>query len=299
VRSLVVALVIAGCTKDRPEPQPRPVPADAAPGPRDATPLDAPPIDAPIDAPGPEAYRGARMLGPFAASEQVCATVACPAHDARLECSAEPDHDDHGTVMAAPPAPFTDVHLQAINCRHEGSRDGTRNFHAVVKRGDGYWVTPPLFSIGGNDKYCAGALAATWARRDLTPAATELVLAATGTTTCLTCGKRGNGDQTLDMLVGLADTPQGPVYWKPIVIGQHRAQRPDDDYPVGEPGYEPCPAEQADVVLRPKWTPQRLELVGPSHWGNLLERPEDGQLMWLDDSKSQPSGAGTHAFALP
>jgi hypothetical protein len=94
---------------------------------------------------------GVAMQGPFADLDKLCASVACPDLETRV-CPL--DGDDVKQARTA----LGEVRLQPINCRAEGIRDGSLTYRFAVRRAEGWWLSSPLFTVGGNDKICAGAV---------------------------------------------------------------------------------------------------------------------------------------------
>ncbi|HEU0033626.1 MAG TPA: hypothetical protein VFQ53_23525 [Kofleriaceae bacterium] len=301
--SLLLVAALAACTKEAPHVSPPP--RDAAPGPLR---VDAAPVaDAtlPVDAvavidPHATPLTGLAMAGPYATRKQLCAAQVCPkttkiGNDVLAvtkDCPSEPPDSDVGTRMAKPPAPFTDAFLLSINCREDGLRDDSRDYRLAIRRADGYWITPPLFSISGNDKYCSGELHATWTTPDLTPG-TDVAVTIAARTDCVSCLKQGSDSSGVDFIVAVADHAK-PVYFPPLAIGQHVHQAPED---WAQPDAD-CPKLDFDAAQKPTWMPDgRLVLTGPAQWRTMHQGDAGLSMTTLDDVTA--STAGSYRFVVP
>jgi len=200
--------------------------------------------------------------------------------------------------MPDPPAPFTEVFLKSMQCQEVRGRGGGSNYRVAVHRADGYWISAPMFHVGGNDKYCGGDLSAEWEARNLDGAGgKEVVVRVKGNTNCLACGKQGYNDDGDDLLIAIADGPT-PLAFRPIVYGQHYHQKPADWAQNPE---KDCPTVDRDVVLRSSWSPAGLSLKGAPKWKRTFgDDPGVGYSMGsFEVDPPVPSSAGTYHFAIP
>lgn len=310
---LLLVVAVVGCTRDTGRAPkdattvPVPVRIDAALA--DAPPIDAPPIDAPTDP--AISLVGVPLSGPYPTRAAACAVRACPAtfpsgtaeppRPMQRSCN-QPDGDKmSGLLTLSPPPPFQEAELMAISCRIVGeTHDGSDTFHAIVRRADGYWATPPLVTIGGNSKYCDGSIDATWKKRDLTAAGGGFTLAVKAHTNCLSCGKQGFDDQGIDLLIGIADGPK-PVVFPPLEIGRHSTQKKADWFQPSLGG-EDCKAINKNDVMKLDWrSDKRLVVTGPALWPSILVDDDGISVIkqGIYEGTLAPSSAGIYRFVMP
>ncbi len=281
---LVFAL---GCQAGDSPPQAKPVPVirDAAVA-IDAG-VDARRVDAAVPPPADERLAALPMTGPFASRDKLCAAQTCPPERA-VACAKELPGEIQGTEMEHPPAPFSEVFLQAVGCLASGNEFlGNGRYHVVVHRADGYYVGKPVLTLTTNPKYCAISLEASWQVRDK-----AILLGITAHQGCLACNKQGNELDGVEVLAVIANGTT-PLMFRPLVTAQHHHQKP------AAPGSD-CPVEDRDVTLSPSWDGGTLTLRGAAVWRRPIVA-DDGSIMVGAFEADPPvaSAAGTYRLALP
>jgi hypothetical protein len=251
---------------------PRPV----VPGAEPPAPLAAP-RDPTID------VAGKPMLGPFADVLHVCAAVTCPRGE-RLDClDAEPELD---LTMPSPPAPLRDVRMISIDCRDpDYRRDDAHTFRMLVVRGDGAWLSAPLFRVGGNEKYCAPTLALQWEARDVVAGNRGAVLSVLGGTRC--SGVQGGSAEAVAMIVAVSDARR-PLTFPPIATASERATS------CGETA-DCTPHEDVVQLVATFAADGRLAIAGAATWPKLA-RGKSGAIEGVDPRATEKSTAGTYRF---
>lgn len=246
------------------------------------------------------------MAGPFATRAKLCSIQTCApdpqngptAASIHMDCPTELPPGYIGLRMARPPAPFTEVFLQPTSCLEQGDvSDDNGNYRIVVRRGDGFYVSSPILLVNSNPKYCGTGLEATWKVHDLDASdSSGVVLSIEAYKDCLTCGKQGNERSRVDLLVAIANAKDRPVFFRPLVTGQHFHQHaedwisPDND----------CPKIDRDVVLSMTWGPGTLSLRGAPRWKRGFVEP-DGAVSagFFEVDPPVASTAGTYRFLMP
>jgi len=200
----------------------------------------------------------------------------------------DPDSlDDHGQSQIETTTSSGDVLFRAIPCTSPPELRGqTTNYHAFVRRADGWWRSAPLIVLGYNDKYCGGRLAATW-----DPHGVHLVARVAAEVSCLTCGKQGDETTGYDLHVAIDQAGTAPATYGPIVTGEHAEQqlRADGNLARGET----CPHETFTATLAERWPdPDTLVLTGPARW-HALPTDAPGFLVWPARGQAR-SSVGTY-----
>lgn len=223
------------------------------------------------------------MLGPFADLEHACAAVPC-AHGTRRDCrDAEPEL---GLTLPSPPAPLRDVRLISIDCRDPMyRRDDARTFRLLVARGDGAWMSAPLFRAGGNEKYCAPTVAARWEPRDVVAGARGAVLSVLGGTRC--SGVQGGSAEAVAMIVAISDAKR-PLAFPPLPIASERATS------CGETS-DCTPHEDVVQLVATFAADGRLAIYGAATWPK-LGRGRSGAIEGVDPRATEKSAVGTYRF---
>ena len=268
--------------------QPTPVPGLALGAPRPYAPVVAAPrAIATPPAGAVVALAGTAMRGPFAHADDACVVQSCPAHQTR-DCAVDPSAAPR--AMEAPPAPFTEARLMSIDCRDPANRrDGRLTYRMLVRRGDGYWISGPLFGVGGNDHYCSGDAEPRWQARDLVagrgPAIVLSVLARTG---CRSAS--GGSDEDIALLIAAANAGR-PQLFGPIAVAEGSAAS------CGE-GATGCTAAQDATRLDAAFTADgQLAIGGPPTWAAIV-RGKGGAIERLDGGKRDKTPVGRYRFVV-
>lgn len=211
------------------------------------------------DPPAPVEAR--HMVGPFPSVAAICRAHRCgveevePGERVRAQRACEPI--ERAKVIG----PFLEAKLYAFDCRTPGIRDASHTTHLLVRRTDGWWRSEPLFSSGGNDKYCDDAIETRFEPRSI-GAAEGLALVSRVTTECVACGKQGSERTGQEVLTIVADRADGPRIWTPILIGQHYRQRADEDAPPEVV----CPTRRYDARRSLGWSSDAVILGAHARW---------------------------------
>jgi len=200
----------------------------------------------------------------------------------------DPDSiDERGQSRVETATATGEVLFRAIPCASPPELRGqTTNYHAFVRRADGWWRSAPLIVLGYNDKYCGGRLAAAWE-----PRGTHLVARVAAEVSCLACGKQGDETTGYDLLVAIDQAGTAPATYGPLVTGEHTEQRlrPDGDLQRGET----CPHETFAATLVERWPdPDTVVLTGPARW-HALPTDAPGFLVWRARGEAR-SSIGTY-----
>jgi hypothetical protein len=300
MRRLSWVLLLVGCERGDssvpvpavPPPVPTPDARVVVELPRDAAvPSDAAGTSAVID------LLGIPMAGPFATRAKLCDAQTCGL-DTYAECPEYNPPENKGIAMANPPAPFSEVFLQAIDCVEKPESHDPATYRIAVRRADGFYITPPIFILGFNPKYCGEGFEATWKSRDVDGNGTpDIVLTVHPHAICLSCGKQGENEDASDLLVALASSSAKPVSFQPLVTGQHYHQYPEDWI---SPGND-CPTIERHVTLKATWgRDNTLSLRGAPTWKRQFVE-SDGSIRpgAFEVDPPAPSSVGTYRFVIP
>lgn len=241
------------------------------------------------DAGAPKQVKSRPMAGPFPTIGAACAKA--PACGFTVM-------DESGNQSAPPTAPdctfVTEQDSDASNFDHgdtrlvgipcaipKGARGSDVQYYLYVKRDDGWWRSVDrVLDVNYNDKYCAGKLSADWDDRGA-----HLSLGVG----CISCNKQGDDDFWYDAL--LAIDRKAPVYWDPIILGQHERSKLRDDGDKAEA--KACNTPPYDAVLKETWKGDDLVLTGPAKWHSIAtDKP--GFHVWYGPRGDVPSSAGTY-----
>lgn len=265
---------------------PTPVPGLVLGAPRPYEPIASVPRPTAAPLVGSVATRlGTSMQGPFPYRDDACNVVTCSAKQ-RRDCGL--DDPLSPRAMEAPPAPFTEARLMAINCRDpEYRRDGSLTYRMLVKRDDGYWISGPLFGVGGNDHYCSAAAETRWEARDVVAGGhPDIVLSVLARTSCH--GVNGGGDDDLDLLVIAADAKK-PQAFAPIPIAEGYAAS------CGE-GRTDCPAGQDATRLDATFSADGLLAIGGAAMWGAIRRSKVGAIEGVEPTKHEKTPVGRYRF---
>jgi hypothetical protein len=289
--------LIAGCQSgDAPRAQPAPVATRDAAVIADAV-VDAKPVivDARLPPPANEVLAAIPMAGPFATRANLCAAQPCAPDTwgigvpVTLACPSELPAEIEGTRMAEPPAMFTEVFLQAIQCE-TAAFDGTGAYHVVVHRADGYYLSAPIVTVNSNPKYCEFGLAASWQMRD-----GAILLGVAAHSDCVSCNKQGLEANGVELLAVIANGAV-PVTFAPLVTAQHHHQKPQTWM---APGTD-CPVEDREVTLAPALDLGVLTLRGAATWKRpVIESDGSIAIGAFEIDPPVASSAGRYRLALP
>lgn len=311
MRRFVWVLLLLGCERGEtsvpvpavPPPVPTPDARVVVELPRDAAvPSDAAGTTAVID------LLGMPMAGPFATRAKLCNALTCaptqssyapgggmvPTH---AECPEYNPPENKGVAMPNPPAPFSEVFLQAIDCREKLDSNDPATYRIAVHRADGFYITAPIFILGFNPKYCSEGFEATWKARDVDGDGTQdVVLTVKPHAVCLTCNKQGENEDGTDLVVAIANASAKPVAFQPLITGQHYHQYPESWIQSGND----CPNVERNVTLKATWGRDALVLRGAATW----RRPfveTDGAIRpgAFEVDPPAPSSAGNYRFVIP
>ena len=229
---------------------------------------------------------GTPMRGPFADPDGACSVQTCPGNQT-LDCAVE--RLDAPRAMEAPP-PFTEARLMAIDCRDPASRrDGRLTYRMLVRRGDGYWISAPLFGVGGNDHYCSAEAETRWEARDVVAGgAPEIVLSVLARTGCRSAS--GGFDEDLALLIAAADAGR-PQLFGPIAVAEGSAASCGE----GAPG---CTATQDAIRLDATFSADgELAIGGPATWA-AIQRGKGGAIERIEGGKRAKTPVGRYRFVL-
>lgn len=261
------------------------------------------PRDAALDAPATTSnvvdLAGLPMVGPYATRAKLCDAQACPAQATEIggqvlpvkrDCPTDVPDEDTGVAMPKPPAGLSEVFLKSINCRMVGIRDASRTYRVAVHRADGYWISRPLFTVDGNDKYCSGGLVAKWEARDVDGnGAADAVATIKAHTDCLACNKDSDETSERDLVIAVSDAKAAPTYFETLVVGEHFHQKGS--------GVD-CPAIDYDASMTVVWSANGVTLRGPAAWKPQRGDAETG--LWMSFyGNDVPSTAGAYRFVVP
>lgn len=254
MRLLAIVCVVAGCTKEQPDP-PRyeaPPPVDALVGPRPVI-VDAPtpipdaetsrlPIDVPVLA----------MVGPYTSLEASCLTAkGCGATKldadgmgidppAAPDCSAvlDPSRDPtsaiphafpgRGTTELVHDVPGGEIRIGGVLCEvPEGARGDSSDHYVFIKRADGWWRTErPVFQHNYNEKYCGAGMYVMWNIRG-----PRTILGIAGSRDCLACSKQRYGEDVSELMVRVETAGAKPRVFAPLPVGTRYVVR--DEFHTG------------------------------------------------------------------
>ena len=230
------------------------------------------------------------MMGPYKTSKAACEAQACPDHEHEKYCADLAGQYDAQEVMAAPPAPFSEVRLIAFDCRNPDNQpDSLRRLRLMVTRPDGVWLSAPLVVAGvnGQAERCDAIEAARWATRAV---ATQqnVVLSLVAGVHCR--GDEGGDDDELAAII-VAGNAAKPFTFAPVVTAVSQAHG-------CTPSAQDCTPSDRTLRLAITFTGDGLVLEGDANWP-AIRRDHNGAIEGLVRGKTEAAATGTFSFTAP
>lgn len=142
-----------------------------------------------------------------------------------------------------------EIRIGGVRCAvPQGLREDHSEYYVFVKRGEGWWRTQaPMFEYDYNNKYCAGGLYVGWNDK---PTRTIAGIAAMGG--CLTCGKQGNAESIVELMLRVETGGQQPAVFPFLPVGTRKnvEMYPDPGSPPTDPE---CKPSKSAMSLKETW----------------------------------------------
>ncbi|MFT3696768.1 MAG: hypothetical protein QM831_26740 [Kofleriaceae bacterium] len=151
----------------------------------------------------------------------------------------------------------------------EGIRDSHHIYYVLVKQGDSWYRTTPLYQWDYNDKYGGGESKVRWNdRKGHTFIGLQLQR------TELACGKNGQTTETLEMMLRVDPGDKAPIVFSPLLVGERWKLES-----FGDTGPD-CEGKPITISLDEKYADNddSLELTGVDKWYPTITSKETGIL---------------------